>query len=154
MKRHARLTHGVHLMAQFGQISPLPQSIHENQQDQPSSSTRKMADDNPEDNPPVEEEQQEEPTAEEEAEGPKRIVICGATGRLGGSVLRRLQSDGGWEIRAVTRTPDSDAATALADSGIEVVSGNYDDEESLITAFDVRRHNCCSCDQADQFIRR
>ncbi|KAK4624584.1 NmrA-like family domain-containing protein 1 [Fulvia fulva] len=95
-----------------------------------------MADDNPEDNPPVEEEQQEEPTAEEEAEGPKRIVICGATGRLGGSVLRRLQSDGGWEIRAVTRTPDSDAATALADSGIEVVSGNYDDEESLITAFD------------------
>ena len=107
------------------------------QNKEPTSSTSKMADDNPEDVPPVEEEQQEEEAPAEESEGPKRIVICGATGRVGGSVLRRLQSDGGWEIRAVTRTPDSDVAAAIADSGVEVVAGNYDDEESLITAFEV-----------------
>ncbi len=41
----------------------------------------------------------------------KRIIaVTGATGAQGGSVVRFLLKDGGFQIRALTRNVDSDAA--------------------------------------------
>ena len=38
------------------------------------------------------------------------IVVTGATGQQGGSVVKFLLEDGGFRIRAVTRNPDSPKA--------------------------------------------
>jgi uncharacterized protein YbjT (DUF2867 family) len=59
----------------------------------------------------------------------KTVLITGATGRQGGAVLRELA--GKIAIRAMTRTPDADAARALAKAGAEVVAGNLDDAASM-----------------------
>ncbi|CAE6488257.1 unnamed protein product [Rhizoctonia solani] len=68
--------------------------------------------------------------------GPKRVIaICGATGTQGGSVINYLQRDGTFAIRALTRKPLSPRAKELADSGVEVVCADYDEMESLISAF-------------------
>lgn len=68
--------------------------------------------------------------------GPKRVIaVCGATGTQGGSVISHLQSDGSFAIRALTRRPSSPRAKELAESGVEVVRADYDDIESLISAF-------------------
>jgi uncharacterized protein YbjT (DUF2867 family) len=52
----------------------------------------------------------------------KLIVVCGATGGLGGSVARRMLSEG-WRVRGITRNKDS-------------ASANYDDVASLEVAFE------------------
>ncbi|KAJ1302011.1 hypothetical protein OPQ81_000846 [Rhizoctonia solani] len=68
--------------------------------------------------------------------GPKRIIaVCGATGTQGGSVVSHLQRDGTFAIRALTRKPSSPRAKELSDSGVEVVYADYDEIESLISAF-------------------
>ena len=41
------------------------------------------------------------------------IVVTGATGQQGGSVVKFLLEDGGFRIRAVTRNPDSPKALAI-----------------------------------------
>ena len=48
------------------------------------------------------------------------IVVAGATGRQGGAVARALL-EAGWGVRALTRSPDSQAARELAATGAEVV---------------------------------
>ena len=63
----------------------------------------------------------------------KLVVISGATGQQGGATLRALAGQG-FNIRAITRTPDSDAATALKKLGAEVVKADLDDEASLRAA--------------------
>lgn len=68
----------------------------------------------------------------------KLLVVTGATGQQGGSVARRLSKNPEWRVRAVTRNPNSEAAKALASSGIEVVKGDNGDLDSLIKAFEVR----------------
>lgn len=65
----------------------------------------------------------------------KLIVVCGATGQLGGSAARRMLKEG-WQVRAVTRNPSSPAALALADAGAQLVVADYDDEASLAKAFE------------------
>ncbi|CAE6398849.1 NmrA-like family domain-containing protein 1 [Rhizoctonia solani AG-1 IB] len=68
--------------------------------------------------------------------GLKRVIaVCGATGTQGGSVINHLQQDGNFAIRALTRKPSSARAKELADAGIEVVYADYDEIESLISAF-------------------
>jgi uncharacterized protein YbjT (DUF2867 family) len=64
------------------------------------------------------------------------IVVCGATGQLGGSVARRMIEEG-WAVRAVTRNKESDAAKALTAKGAELTTANYDDVSSLVKAFEV-----------------
>jgi uncharacterized protein YbjT (DUF2867 family) len=66
----------------------------------------------------------------------KIIVVCGATGQLGGSVARRMIEEG-WTVRAVTRNKESDAAKALTEKGAELITANYDDVISLVKAFEV-----------------
>jgi len=65
----------------------------------------------------------------------KLIVVCGATGGLGGSVARRMLQEG-WKVRGITRNKDSAGAKALVEAGAELASANYDDVASLETAFE------------------
>ncbi len=63
----------------------------------------------------------------------KQILITGVTGKQGGAVARALAGKG-FQLRGMTRKPDSDAAKAVAAIGIDVVAGDLDDEASLKTA--------------------
>src|SRR6201994_1960057 len=67
----------------------------------------------------------------------KLIAVVGATGAQGGGLIRALLADrdAGFAARAITRNPDSPAARALADQGVEVVGADLDDEASLTRAF-------------------
>ncbi|OSS47190.1 hypothetical protein B5807_09880 [Epicoccum nigrum] len=67
--------------------------------------------------------------------GPKIIVVTGATGSQGGGVLNIMKNETNWKVKALTRNPTSDAAKKLADEGIEVLQGDFDDEASLRCAF-------------------
>lgn len=62
------------------------------------------------------------------------ILVFGATGSQGGSVVRALQ-DSKYKIRAVTRNPSGAAAKALAAQGIEVVQADITNQEQLDSAF-------------------
>src|SRR5206468_1467099 len=63
----------------------------------------------------------------------KTILVTGATGQQGGSVLRALQKRG-FIVRALTRDPASPKAKALAEKGVEVVAGDLTDRASLDAA--------------------
>lgn len=66
----------------------------------------------------------------------KTILVIGATGAQGGSVARHLVARGQFAVRAITRKPDSPAAQALRDLGVEVVQGDLDDPASLAAALE------------------
>ncbi|MFL5574049.1 MAG: NmrA/HSCARG family protein [Gemmatimonadaceae bacterium] len=67
----------------------------------------------------------------------KIIAVIGATGAQGGGLVRAILEDksGQFAARAITRTPNSDKAKALADAGAEVVAADTDDVKSLKKAF-------------------
>ena len=67
----------------------------------------------------------------------KIIAVTGATGAQGGGLVRAILADpsGEFTARAITRNPESDAAVALRDQGVEVVKADLDDEASLRRAF-------------------
>lgn len=67
----------------------------------------------------------------------KTIVVTGATGTQGSSIVRVMLETGEWNVRAVTRNPDSEAAKSLVLNGVEVVYAEYDDEDSVRRAFKV-----------------
>lgn len=58
------------------------------------------------------------------------ILVTGATGQQGGAVARRLLADG-HNVRAFSRTDDSPAARDLRALGAEVITGSFDDRDSL-----------------------
>ncbi|KAH6684934.1 hypothetical protein F5X68DRAFT_171374 [Plectosphaerella plurivora] len=66
----------------------------------------------------------------------KILAVTGATGIQGGGVVNVMKKTPGWKVRAITRNPESDAAKKLAAEGIEVVQASFDDEESLVKAFE------------------
>lgn len=68
----------------------------------------------------------------------KTIAIVGATGATAGGLARAILTDPGSDFtcRAITRTPDSAAARALADLGATLVRADMDDVDSLVEAFD------------------
>jgi uncharacterized protein YbjT (DUF2867 family) len=66
----------------------------------------------------------------------KTILVFGSTGAQGGSVARALLSRGKFDVRALTRKPDSPAAQALRDLGAEVVQGDLDDPASIAAALE------------------
>jgi uncharacterized protein YbjT (DUF2867 family) len=69
----------------------------------------------------------------------KLLVIIGATGKQGGSVINAVLSDptakSQFAIRGVSRSVDGKGAQALKDQGVEVVAGDLNDKESLVKAF-------------------
>ena len=67
---------------------------------------------------------------------PKTIAVLGATGVQGGSVVRALLKDKSWKIRGITRDASKEGAKALEKQGVEVVSANINDEQSLRQAFE------------------
>ena len=67
----------------------------------------------------------------------KTIVILGATGKQGGSVVDVFLNVPTFKVRAVTRNATSPAALALRDRGVEVFQGDAMDEASLVHAFKV-----------------
>ncbi len=66
----------------------------------------------------------------------KTILVFGATGAQGGSVARALLARGAFNVRAITRKPDSPTASALRDLGAEIVQGDLDDPASLAAALE------------------
>lgn len=64
------------------------------------------------------------------------VIVFGATGSQGGSVLRNLLATGQYNVRAVTRNPSSPAAQELAKQGVQVVKGDASDPTSLAPVFE------------------
>lgn len=64
----------------------------------------------------------------------KTILVTGATGAQGGSVVKFLLESGKWNVRCLTRNPDSEKAQALKSAGAEIVQGDQDDVASLQAA--------------------
>jgi uncharacterized protein YbjT (DUF2867 family) len=65
----------------------------------------------------------------------KKVLIFGATGNIGGATARELLGRG-WQVRAVTRSPQGKKAQALAALGAEVVQADMEDRASLDAVFD------------------
>ncbi|KAF9914803.1 hypothetical protein FBU30_002367 [Linnemannia zychae] len=65
----------------------------------------------------------------------KLLVVFGATGQQGGSVINSVVNDPElskiYRVRAITRDPSAANAQALLQKGAEVVRGDADDHESL-----------------------
>ena len=60
----------------------------------------------------------------------KSVLITGATGQQGGAVALELIRKG-YQVRAMTRKPDSEKAQALKKLGAEIVTGDLNDAASL-----------------------
>jgi uncharacterized protein YbjT (DUF2867 family) len=65
---------------------------------------------------------------------PGVVAVIGATGRQGSAVVRHLRKDG-WQVRALTRNPSSDAAQVLRALGADVQQADTEDPGSLRKAF-------------------
>jgi uncharacterized protein YbjT (DUF2867 family) len=63
----------------------------------------------------------------------RTILVTGATGKQGGALIDNLAGQG-FTLRAMTRHPEGDAAAKLRAKGVEVVSGDLDDADSLTRA--------------------
>src|ERR1700733_9080310 len=60
----------------------------------------------------------------------RKILITGVTGNQGGAVAQALQGSG-FNLRGLTRKPDSERAVALARQGVDIVKGDLDDEATV-----------------------
>jgi hypothetical protein len=65
----------------------------------------------------------------------KLLVVVGITGTQGGSVADAFLDAGNWQVRGITRDPSKPAAQEWASRGVEIVSADMDNVESLVTAF-------------------
>jgi NAD(P)-dependent dehydrogenase (short-subunit alcohol dehydrogenase family) len=66
----------------------------------------------------------------------KTIAVVGATGGQGGSVVDSFLG-AGYAVRGITRNSTSPKATALKERGVDVVTADLNDFDSLVKAFDV-----------------
>ena len=69
----------------------------------------------------------------------RMITVFGATGAQGGGLVRAILADPQrrFQVRAVTRKPDSPTARALAEAGAEIVVADLDDAVSVRRAMEV-----------------
>ena len=69
----------------------------------------------------------------------KILVVFGATGTQGGSVIKSILNDPKtskeFKIRGITRDPSKPNAKALEAKGVECVTGDINDRESIKSAF-------------------
>ena len=63
------------------------------------------------------------------------VVVTGATGKQGGAVVKSLL-ERGHEVRAVTRSPDSAKARALATAGVRIIHASLEDTAALTRALE------------------
>jgi hypothetical protein len=63
------------------------------------------------------------------------VVIVGITGNQGGSVAESFLADTNWRVRAITRDPSKPAAQEWTARGVELVTADQDDVDSLTKAF-------------------
>ncbi|CEL58693.1 NmrA-like family domain-containing protein 1 OS=Bos taurus GN=NMRAL1 PE=2 SV=1 [Rhizoctonia solani AG-1 IB] len=63
------------------------------------------------------------------------VVVCGATGAQGSSVVEHLLQDGGYRVRALTRNPDGAPAQKLNLQGVETVKCDFGSLEQVVIAF-------------------
>ncbi|KAL1919576.1 uncharacterized protein VTP21DRAFT_1507 [Calcarisporiella thermophila] len=64
------------------------------------------------------------------------IVVCGATGAQGGSVINSLLHEADkYHLRAITRNSESKKAKELESRGVELIQGDLNKEEDLSLAF-------------------
>ncbi|KAL1915145.1 uncharacterized protein VTP21DRAFT_7626 [Calcarisporiella thermophila] len=63
------------------------------------------------------------------------VVVIGATGAQGGSVANALLKTGGYNVRAITRNPNSEQAKLLASQGAEVVKGDVSSLDDMKRCF-------------------
>ena len=61
-----------------------------------------------------------------------KVLVTGGAGHLGANLLRRLQADGGCEIRALARRSDNNEG--ITSAGVEIVYGDLRDLDSLRAA--------------------
>ena len=66
----------------------------------------------------------------------KTIVVLGATGGQGGSVVDAFLHTPCWKVRGLTRNVSSEKALALKAKGVHVAEANADDQASLEKAFE------------------
>ncbi|CZR56703.1 related to nitrogen metabolic regulation protein nmr [Phialocephala subalpina] len=70
----------------------------------------------------------------------KLLVVFGATGNQGGSVILTVLSDpflsSQFQLRGITRDPTKPSAAALSSQGVELVKADLDDKESLKKALE------------------
>lgn len=59
-----------------------------------------------------------------------KVLVTGATGKQGGHLVSELLGRD-YSVRALTRKPDSPAARALAQRGVTIVHGDFDDQTSV-----------------------
>lgn len=65
----------------------------------------------------------------------KLIVVVGATGTQGSSVVFNFLAEPGWHVRGITRDPGSAMSLKLSAKGAEIVVADLNNAESLIRAF-------------------
>ncbi|KAF4465448.1 hypothetical protein FALBO_7713 [Fusarium albosuccineum] len=65
----------------------------------------------------------------------KLIVVLGATGNQGGSVVDAFVTEPGWAVRGITRNRNSVKAKALEHRGAEVAEADMDKPATLVSAF-------------------
>src|SRR6266852_2401941 len=63
------------------------------------------------------------------------VVVVGATGQQGGAVVKNLL-ERGHEVRAVTRSTDSEKARVLANTGVTLVRASLEDTAALTKALE------------------
>ena len=64
----------------------------------------------------------------------KIILVVGATGTQGGSVIKHLLKQN-WKVQGLTRNPESEKAKILASQGVEILQGDLDNQEELEKLF-------------------
>ncbi|TVY46703.1 NmrA-like family domain-containing protein [Lachnellula occidentalis] len=65
----------------------------------------------------------------------KLVVVVGATGGQGGSVINSLLTNGSYRLRGITRSSQSKNSQALTAKGVEMMTADLNDEESVVAAF-------------------
>ena len=70
------------------------------------------------------------------------VLVVGGTGQQGGAVVNALLSKGGFEVHALTRSPTSRSALALAARGVKLVQGDLADKASLVTGLRASSATC------------
>ena len=65
----------------------------------------------------------------------KLLVVVGATGGQGGSVIKAFLQRPEWRLRGLTRNPNGARAKELSSQGVEIVAADINDVKTLSAVF-------------------